>query len=133
MNRLRNLCACLALAAMAVPVAACTQLATAARVVSTATTSQPLGDRITMDERGMYAVEALYNVPAQAYVTADTRQVAGWARIKPTVRPLLIEARQVLLAVREAYRLGDETSFQARAARLRSLRERIMALIPATN
>ncbi len=115
---------------MLLAVPACGTLGTALGV---ATSSQPAGDIVTFDERGMIAVEILYNVPAQAYVTADTRELPGWAGIKPTVRPLLIEARRWLLLVREAYRLGDERTFRDRVARLQSLRDQIMARIPAAN
>jgi hypothetical protein len=112
---------------------ACSTLMPAASFLHQATSSAPLGDSVTFDEKGMYAVEALYNVPAQAYVTADSRNLPGWQSVKPTVRPLMIEARQVLLAVREAYKTGDERSFGTRVARLRSLRDKVMALIPATH
>lgn len=123
----------LALTLLSVPVAACDTLGTAGTLVNQATSTAPLGDQVTFDERGMYFAEALYNVPAQAYVSADTRNIAGWTSIKPVVRPLLIQARQLLLTVREAYRLGDERSFRDRVSRLGVLRDRIMSHIPATN
>ena len=129
MTRIGTLFACLALA---VSTPACSTLGTAGSAVAAATSNQPLGDQVTFDEKGMYFAEALYNVPAAAYVSADTRNIAGWASIKPTVRPLLIQARALLLTVREAYRLGDERSFRDRVARLQSLRDRIMTHLPAS-
>lgn len=130
MTRIGTLFACLALMT---GMPACSSLGTAGAAVQAATSTQPLGDQVTFDEKGMYAAEALYNVPAQAYVSADTRNIAGWASIKPVVRPLLIQARALLLTVREAYRLGDERSFRDRVARLQSLRDRIMTHIPSTD
>lgn len=111
---------------------ACTSLSAASDAVAVATSSTPLGDRTVMDERAMYAAEALYNVPAQAYVTADTRGLLTPA-MRRAVRPVLVEARQVLLTVREAYRVGDATTFGQRVAALRALKERALALLPATN
>lgn len=130
MKRLGTLLACIALIGS---VPACSTLGAAGTAVQAATSTEALGDQVTFDERGMYFAEALYNVPAQAYVSADTRNIAGWASIKPVVRPLLIEARALLLTVREAYRLGDERSFRARVARLESLRDRIMTHLPAAD
>lgn len=116
----------LALCLLAMP--AC---GTAGQAVALATQSQPLGDAITFDERGMIAVEALYNVPAQAYVTADTRNLPGWASIKPTVRPLLLDLRRIRDDVRAAYGAGDARGFRERVAALRTLRDRIMSRFPA--
>jgi hypothetical protein len=120
----------MALCLLATP--ACDTLRTASEAVSLATSPTPLGDRTVMDERAMYAAEALYNVPAQAYVTADTRGLLTPA-VRAAVRPILIQARQALLAVREAYRVGDATTFGQRVAALRSLKDRAMSLLPATN
>lgn len=118
---------CLALA----PICACSTLTAATEIASAATSSAPLGDRITMDERGMYAVEALYNVPAQAYVTADQHHLVTPA-IRAQVRPLLQRAHTYLLACRTAYHVGDATSWGQRVSDLQQLKAQIMGLLPAS-
>lgn len=110
----------------------CASIQPALAVVSAATSSAPLGDRITMDERGMYAVEALYNVPAQAYVTADQHHLVTPA-LRARVRPLLQRARAAVLACRTAYHVGDATSWGARVSDLQQLKAQVMSLLPASN
>jgi len=100
--------------------------------VQSVSSSTPMGDAIKMDEQGMWAVETIYNVPAQAYVSADTRGVLP-ANVKAIVRPWLIELRRLLLDVRAAYAIGDAATFNARIAAMQQLKARIMARLPAAN
>lgn len=119
---------CLALA----PICACSTLTAATEIASAATSSAPLGDRITMDERGMYAVDLLYVVPADAYRNANEHHLIT-PDLRARVRPILQQMRQVQLACRTAYRLGDATSWNARVADLQQLKAQVTALLPASN
>lgn len=106
-----------------------TPLNTASDAIAIATSSEPIGDRIVMDEKAAYAAEVLYNIPAQAYVSADTRGLITPA-LRATIRPKLIYMASLLDAVRSAYRVGDATSFAARYRELESLKRQVTPLIP---
>lgn len=107
-----------------------TPLNTASDAISIATSSEPLGDRIVMDEKTAYAAEVLYNIPAQAYVSADTRGLIT-PTLRATIRPKLIYMASLLDAVRAAYRVGDATSFSQRYRELRALKDQVTPLIPS--
>lgn len=82
-----------------------------------------------LDERALYAAEALYNVPAQAYVVADTNGQLS-PQVKATLKPMLQDAYRVLLATRAAYAAGNATDFASQVASLRNLSGAIVSLIP---
>ena len=116
---------------LATAIAACAVTGTTTRdAVAIATSSAPIGDRVVMDEKTAYAAEVLYNIPAQAYVSADTRGLIS-ADLRATLRPKLIYLASLLDAVRAAYRVGDATSFAARYRELKALKEQVTPLIPA--
>lgn len=81
------------------------------------------------DEQALFAVEAAYNVAANAYVTADSRGLVT-PDVRERVRPLLIQSYQALELARTAYRVGDATTFAAQAAEATSLAIRARDLIP---
>jgi hypothetical protein len=121
--------------ALAIPTAlclsACASVGTAAAVVEAATGSAPIGDRIVMDEKGLYAMEALYNVPANAYKNAVTAKALPPA-LHARARSLLIQMRGIRNLARTAYKAGDATSWDARIAELYRLKGQVTALIPAS-
>jgi len=84
-----------------------------------------------MDERGLYAMEALYNVPASAYRTAVQRHLMT-PSIRARVRPILLQMRNIRNAARTAKRLGDVRSWDARVSELQALKRQVLALIPST-
>lgn len=55
-----------------------------------------------VDDKVAYAAEALYNVPAQAYVTANKNGTLP-ADIKAKAKPILLEMYKKLLLVRSAH------------------------------
>lgn len=122
----------LPLLAASLLLSACAGIGTAATVFQAATSSAPLGDRIVMDERGLYAMEALYNVPANLYRTAVQRRLMTPA-IRARTRPILLQMRGIRNAARTAYRLGDATSWHARVAELQQLKRDVTALLPSTS
>jgi hypothetical protein len=85
----------------------------------------------TIDDKLMYSAEALYNVPAQAYVAADSRQLMS-ASLKATVKPKMLKLRSLLLDARKAYAASNATSFKAAYDAMKSLRDEVHPLIPAT-
>lgn len=115
---------------LAVALMACaTACATPIRIIETAVGTTPVGAGTVIDDRAMYAAEALYNVPAQAYVAGRTSGVITDA-VRDVVRPKLLVMRQTLLAARAAYRIGDVSGFNARVEALRQLRSEVAVLIP---
>src|SRR4051812_2146608 len=105
--------ACLALAVTA----ACQTLPTA---VSLAT--QPVCAGVTVDEKLWYAAEAAYNVPAQAYVAANSRGLITPA-LKAVIKPKLITMYEGLKAARLAYKACDAASLGAKVTALQALRD----------
>jgi hypothetical protein len=112
-------------------VACGTPISGTADAVSIATSSTPIGDRVVMDEKTAYAAEVLYNIPAQAYVSADTRGLIT-PELRATIRPKLIYMASLLDAVRAAYKVGDATSFSARWRELQALKDQVTPLIPGS-
>jgi len=78
----------------------------------------------TLDEKGLYAAEALYNVPAQAFLAADAAGKLSPER-KAKLKPLLADAYKALLGLRMAYALGNAADFNAKLAALTTLSERL--------
>ena len=115
---LRNLILgiCLALTPL---VAGCASLAT----------SSPIAATTAVDDRAMFAVEAAYNVPAHAYVTADANGLLTPA-VKAQAKPLLLQAYEALELARAAYQAGNAAGFEAQAAAVQDLANRANALIP---
>lgn len=81
-----------------------------------------------LDERALWAAEAAYNVPAQAYVRADQDGTLP-ASVKATVQPLLIKAYAALKAARSAYAIGDAANFNAQIAAAKSLAAQAKAIV----
>ncbi len=77
----------------------------------------------------LYAAEAIYNVPAQAYVAADSRDQINPA-LKARIKPKLQQLGDLLDKARTAHRLGSAIDFNARKADLQKLANEISALIP---
>lgn len=89
----------------------------------------PVGDMTLRDEQGYWAVATAYNVPAQAYVSADKRGLIP-PNLKAVLKPKLITMYDLLKAARTAYKFGDAAGFAAKRAALEKLRDEIMPLIP---
>lgn len=133
-----SLVACLALSACA-PLAAISALgslghseppATAPTTpVAPVAASGGLGARTTLDEKALYAAEAAYNVPANAYVEANKRGLLS-PELKARVKPLLVTAYARLKDARAAYRLGNASSFNEAIAAAKQLANSASALIP---
>ena len=82
-----------------------------------------------IDEKALYAAEALYNVPAQAYVVADTNGQLS-PELKATLKPMLTDAYKVLVAARAAYTAGNATGFASQVEALKNLSAAIVKLVP---
>lgn len=116
----------LTLACMALALAACGTIRTAHDLATT-----PVCEGRVIDEKLWYAAEAAYNVPAQAYVEANSRALVSPA-LKAKVKPILQNMYEVLKTARLAYRACDAASLQAKVTALEKLRDQVMPLIPST-
>ncbi len=119
--RLIAFASCLALAACSAPLAG---------TGSTGGGTAPTGAASTaIDDKAMYAAEALYNVPAQAYVVANANGKLTPA-LKLKLKPLLIDGYNALVLVRAAFVAGNATSFADAVSKLTAISAAINNLIP---
>lgn len=79
----------------------------------------------------MYAAEATYNVPAHAYVEADSQGLLS-DEVKAKVKPILIDAYEWLLKARSAYEAGDRAGFYEARSNLEQKASAASDLLPAT-
>jgi hypothetical protein len=98
--------------------------------VGAVTGPAPILGATTLDEKALYGAEALYNVPAQAYVSAMNHGYITPA-LKVEIKPKLVAAYDVLLAVRAAYKVGDAAGFNERVSALGLLSADLQSLIPS--
>jgi hypothetical protein len=82
-----------------------------------------------VDEQAMYAAEALYNVPAQAYTVADANGQLS-PEVKRQAKAMLENAYKVLLIARSAYASGNAEGFNSQVRQLTILSDAIRQLIP---
>lgn len=85
--------------------------------------------QIIMDDKGMVALETLYNVPAHAYVTADKSNALP-ADAKAKLKPLLVSMYEKLKVARAAKTTADAISFSCAAATLETDNKTAVALLP---
>lgn len=81
-------------------------------------------------EKAAYGAEALYNVPAHAYVTADGRGQIP-ATLKASLKPKLQSLYGLLLKAREAKAIGDKALFDSIVDQMKPLSAELSDLIPA--
>lgn len=85
----------------------------------------------TLDEKALWAAEAAYNIPAQAYVAAlETGSVTPAMRAR--MRPALQAAKRALDAARAAFRIGDALTYNAQLATARRFAAEARTLLPTS-
>ena len=85
--------------------------------------------RMTLvDEKALYAAELGYNSAAKTYIKLVREGVLSEEKQRK-IQPMLVEAYDVLLALREAYNLGDATTFDQRLVALTGLVNKVEELI----
>ncbi len=82
-----------------------------------------------VDDKLLYAAEAAYNVPAFAYVKADSRDQLSPA-LKAQIKPKMQALGELLDKARSAHALGNATLFNANFDQLKSLAAEISAMLP---
>lgn len=128
---LRSLFAALALCTMPL-VSACATLGnpTVADAVTYATT--PICTHTVADDKAYAGILILYNVPAQAYVSADQHMGtnAQWVNLKPTLRADLIKLRGYRDMAKTAYDTCNSTALTSFVGPMTSLRDSLLSRIP---
>jgi hypothetical protein len=129
MNKLRLIISCVALSTMPLLAGCKTMLqdgalGTAGQVIST-----PVCTFTLADQKAMYAAEASYNIPAQAYLSANSRGLIN-ADLKATLKPKLQTAYQWLKGARAAYKICNRDSLMDYQRALATFEAEIQPLIP---
>lgn len=88
------------------------------------------GARTEADERTLWAAEAAYNVPANAYITLN-RAGRLSAATKASVKPKLQSAAAALLSARQLYCTANTSGFYAQVAAVYTLTNQAKALLPS--
>lgn len=117
----------LATALLAAP--ACKTIQTATDAVSLANTN--VGEFTIADEKGWYYAEALYNVPASAYLSANSRGLLH-DPLKSQLKGMLQELNRYRQAVYQAYKTGNSTTFHEKIVQMKALSDQIRNLVPRT-
>jgi hypothetical protein len=116
-------------------VASCVALAACAH--NEANTSAPVNNAVeapaalAISDKAMYAAEATFNVPAQAYVAADANGLLT-VDAKAKAKPILASMYAALKTARTAYAIGNVVDFNAAVATLNRLKPAALAILPAS-
>lgn len=116
-----------ALAVASMPLGGCQTLRTVDQAVALA--NQNVGDFTVLDEKSWYYAEALYNVPARAYLSANSRGLLH-DPLKSQLKGLLQQLNGLRQAVYQAYKTGNATEFREKIIQLKQLSDQVRGLIP---
>lgn len=120
-----------ALMVAALPLAGCKAMLTTAGVPAfvAETVNTPVCNRTVLDDKARYGVAAIYNVPAQAYVSAHKRGLVTPA-VRDVVKPKLQALYGYLKGARAAHAACDEATFLNYKGAMERIRNEVLPLIP---
>lgn len=124
---MRKLTLAIALASVVLPLGACQTVQSVDQAVALA--NQDVGDFTVLDEKSWYYAEALYNVPAQAYLSANAHGLVH-DPLKSQLKAKLQELNALRQAVYQAYKAGNAATFGDKIAQMKALSDQVRALIP---
>jgi hypothetical protein len=124
---MRRLALALALVATALTASACKTIHTATDAVALA--NENVGDFTIADEKGWYYAEALYNVPATAYLSANSRGLLH-DPLKSQLKSMLQELNRYRQAVYQAYKTGNAATFHEKLVQMKALSDQVRNLTP---
>lgn len=93
------------------------------------TVNTPVCNRLVLDDKARYGVAAIYNVPAQAYVSAHKRGLISDA-VRDVVKPKLQLLYKYSKAARAAHQACDEATFLNYRTAMERIKTEVMPLIP---
>jgi hypothetical protein len=124
---MKRLFLAVALAASALTASACHTITTATQAVALA--NENVGDFTVADEKGWYYAEALYNVPASSYLSANARGLLK-DPLKSQLKGMLQELNRYRQAVYQAYKTGNAVTFHEKLVQMQALSNQVRALVP---
>lgn len=121
----------LALAVTALALPACQTVRDVTSAVALA--NQNVADFTVADEKGWYYAEALYNVPAQAYLSVNSRGLfVGHEDLKAKLKGMLQDLNGYRQAVYQAYKTGNSVTFREKIVQMKALSDQIRRLMPTS-
>jgi hypothetical protein len=93
------------------------------------TVTTPVCNRTVLDDKARYGVATIYNVPAQAYVSAHKRGLVTPA-VRDVVKPKLQALYSYLKGARAAHAACDEATFLNYRGAMTRIRDEVLPLIP---
>lgn len=93
------------------------------------TANTPVCNRTVLDDKARYGVATIYNVPAQAYVSAHKRGLVSDS-IRDAVKPKLQLLYSYLKGARVAHAACDEATFLNYRNAMTRIRDEVLPLIP---
>lgn len=127
---MRKLILVLALASAVLPLGACQTIRNVDQAVALA--NQNVGDFTIADEKGWYYAEALYDVPATAYLSVNSRGLIH-DPLKSQLKGMLQDLNRYRVAVYNAYKAGNSVTFHEKLVAMKALSDEIRNLIPRTS
>lgn len=113
------------------PLGACSGCSSLTAATAAVTSDKPIAGATLLDEKVLYAAEAtLYGADTAADAAIDAGLLDPGSPQAITIADGLATAHGALTAARAAYRVGDATTFAARAAAARDAATAAWALIP---
>lgn len=122
---MRKLFFAIALAVM--PLTACQTIHSIDQAATLA--NQNVGNFTVLDEKSWYYAEALYNVPASAYLSANSRGLLH-DPLKAQIKASLQKLNALRLAVYQAYKAGNAVEFRDKIIQLKALSDQVRNIIP---
>jgi uncharacterized protein YceK len=107
----------------------CATIHTATDAVALA--NKNVGDFTVADEKGWYYAEALYNVPASSYLSANSRGLLP-AQLKAQLKGMLQDLNRYRQAVYQAYKTGNAVTFHEKLVQMKALSDQVRNLVPRT-
>jgi uncharacterized protein YceK len=124
---MKRLLFALTLAAAALMSTGCATIRTATDAVALA--NQNVGDFTVADEKGWYYAEALYNVPASAYLSANSRGLLH-DPLKSQLKGMLQDLNRYRQAAYQAYKTGNAVTFHEKLVQMKALSDQVRNLVP---
>lgn len=93
-------------------------------------TGNGLAAHTVLDEKALYAAEAAFNVPAQAYIAADEADLLS-PEHKAAAKALLLKSYEALQLARKAYAVGDAATFAAKVVSAKAFAEQARVIVPS--
>jgi uncharacterized protein YceK len=124
---MRKLILAVALASSVLMTGGCATIHNVDQAVALA--NQNVGDFTIADEKGWYYAEALYDVPATAYLSANSRGLLQ-DPLKSQLKAMLHQLNDYRQGVYQAYKTANSVTFREKLQAMKALSDQIRSLVP---